>query len=423
MSGSTNVVPVDISDSSTLDDVAMNRAVGDSDSVPVDSDPGPGDSATVAKTRTTIYVGNLKGKVLASTLRNMFAAHGTVTEVDVVKLSYAFVVMPEPSEAEAAIKALNGHVINKSPIIVAKKSGKPQTPKGAKGGKNNVQLFVGRCADISEEKLREVFEKFGEVVDVSKPVSKPGIGFVSMAHFFEAKKAVDALNRKPFDALSHVIFVQFSNNNTTQKGVPLLHLLELGETVKLFVGNLNETTSVKELGVLFEKYGPVYEAAIVKEKCFGFVHMLSRDSAQDAVRALNRIDFKGSQISVAFSKNPGKETSTGQEPGSRSMVPRQFPHSSQRLEPLPPMARFENPYVGMRFARPFPYMSRFMPYDPYFLFPFDHYSAQSRMDAAFQGQLKRGRSPPLWENRNVSPSRKRNYNRMPAMSVPPKKRV
>ena len=89
-------------------------------------------------------------------------------------------------------------------------------------------------------------------------------------------------------------------------------LFERGETIKLFVGNLDkETTDAKALGVLFERYGPVFDVAIIKDKGFGFVHMLSRESAEDAVRALNRRNFKGKPLSVTFSVKKGMVIGNG----------------------------------------------------------------------------------------------------------------
>ena len=89
-------------------------------------------------------------------------------------------------------------------------------------------------------------------------------------------------------------------------------LLERGETIKLFVRNLDkETTGAKALGVLFERYGPVFDVAIIKDKSFGFVHMLSRESAEDAVRALNRRNFKGKPLSVTFSVKKGMVIGNG----------------------------------------------------------------------------------------------------------------
>ncbi|MDH7514891.1 MAG: RNA-binding protein [Bacteroidota bacterium] len=62
-----------------------------------------------------IYVGNLSYSVTADELRNAFAEHGEVSEVNLISdkftgrsKGFAFVVMPNNSEAEAAVKALNG---------------------------------------------------------------------------------------------------------------------------------------------------------------------------------------------------------------------------------------------------------------------------------------------------------------------------
>jgi len=100
--------------------------------------------------------------------------------------------------------------------------------------------------------------------------------------------------------------VQLATNNSTRDGRPLQMLLERGETIKLYVGNLDkEKTDAKSLGELFERYGPVFDVAVLKDKGFGFVHMLSRQSAEDAVRGLNRREFKGANISVVFSIKKG----------------------------------------------------------------------------------------------------------------------
>jgi len=284
---------------------------------------------------TKLYVGNLSMKTNGNDLRRLFEKFGRVSDVDVVG-NFAFVVMPNEAEAEEAIKALHDIKVDDKKLVVEKKkhTRRPASATARRGSdlpsglgrahhSRDIQLFVARVKDLSEEKLKEVFGKYGDVANVQKPKTKPDIAFVSMENFFEARKAVESLNKKVVEGLSRSIFVQLATNNVTRDGRPLQALLERGETIKLFVGNLDkEVTDSKALGVLFERYGPVFDVAIIKDKGFGFVHMLSRESAEDAVRGLNRRDFKGNPLSVTFSTKKGMMIGNGSgrpTPGSSSI--------------------------------------------------------------------------------------------------------
>ena len=62
-----------------------------------------------------IYVGNLSYSVTEEDLRNEFGAFGELSSVNIIKdkftgrsKGFGFVEMPSNSEADAAIKALNG---------------------------------------------------------------------------------------------------------------------------------------------------------------------------------------------------------------------------------------------------------------------------------------------------------------------------
>jgi len=66
-----------------------------------------------------IYVGNLSYNTMEDTLRNTFAEHGEVEEVHVPTdrdsgrpRGFAFVTMPNQSEAQAAIAAINGQELD-----------------------------------------------------------------------------------------------------------------------------------------------------------------------------------------------------------------------------------------------------------------------------------------------------------------------
>ena len=72
-----------------------------------------------------IYVGNFTFQTTENDLRQMFEAFGAVETVKIIKdrfsgrsKGFGFVEMPNNSEADKAIKALNGNMIEKSPIKV-----------------------------------------------------------------------------------------------------------------------------------------------------------------------------------------------------------------------------------------------------------------------------------------------------------------
>ena len=85
-----------------------------------------------------IYVGNFTDQMTEDELRRMFEAFGGVESVKIIKdrfsgrsKGFGFVEMPSNSEADQAIKALNGNMVNKKPIKInhadsgAKKKKKP----------------------------------------------------------------------------------------------------------------------------------------------------------------------------------------------------------------------------------------------------------------------------------------------------------
>lgn len=74
---------------------------------------------------TKLYVGNLSYDTNEDVLRELFDATGTVVSIDMIKDRYtgqmkgfAFVTMTTQEEAENAIKALNGKVLDNREIKV-----------------------------------------------------------------------------------------------------------------------------------------------------------------------------------------------------------------------------------------------------------------------------------------------------------------
>lgn len=72
-----------------------------------------------------IYVGNFTSQMTENNLRQIFEVFGSVQNIKIIKdrfsgcsKGFGFVEMPDNSEADKAIKALNGNMIEKRPIKV-----------------------------------------------------------------------------------------------------------------------------------------------------------------------------------------------------------------------------------------------------------------------------------------------------------------
>ena len=90
---------------------------------------------------TKLYVGNLSFNTTENDLQDAFAAHGTVTSVDLImdKMSgrprgFAFVTMETKEGAEAAIAALNGKNLGGRDLTVNEARPREERSGGGGGG-------------------------------------------------------------------------------------------------------------------------------------------------------------------------------------------------------------------------------------------------------------------------------------------------
>ncbi len=93
---------------------------------------------------------------------------------------------------------------------------------------------------------------------------------------------------------------------------------------RMYVGNLDYSTTDKDLEDLFAQEGTVtYSKVIIrmdgKSRGFGFVEMESEDQAKAAMEKLNQSEFKGRTIVVneARAQNSGNFNSRNGNPGYR----------------------------------------------------------------------------------------------------------
>jgi RNA recognition motif-containing protein len=93
---------------------------------------------------TKMYVGNLSYDATDSDLRELFEAHGTVSDVFIVKdresdrpRGFAFVSMETPEEMNAAIEGLNGAEFAGRALTINEARPREERPQGGGGGGYN----------------------------------------------------------------------------------------------------------------------------------------------------------------------------------------------------------------------------------------------------------------------------------------------
>ena len=91
-----------------------------------------------------IYVGNLAYGTTEEDLRSIFSAFGDVSKVSIIKdketgrsKGFGFVEMPDDSEAQSAINALNDSDLDGRTIVVSKAQPREDRNSGGGGGGYN----------------------------------------------------------------------------------------------------------------------------------------------------------------------------------------------------------------------------------------------------------------------------------------------
>jgi RNA recognition motif-containing protein len=90
---------------------------------------------------TKLFVGNLSFNTTENDLQDAFAAHGTVTEANLMMdratgrpRGFAFVTMSSPEEAQKAIQALNGANLDGRDLTVNEARPREERSGGGAGG-------------------------------------------------------------------------------------------------------------------------------------------------------------------------------------------------------------------------------------------------------------------------------------------------
>ncbi|XP_008183373.1 RNA-binding protein lark isoform X3 [Acyrthosiphon pisum] len=152
-----------------------------------------------------IFIGNLSEKTTSSDIRPLFEKYGKVVECDVMK-NFGFVHMDDDTTGRAAIKALNGSMVNDLAMKVEAATSRrgPNTP--------TTKIFVGNLSETTKaNEVRELFGRYGTVVECDIVRT---YGFVHIDST-DVSRLIKDLNGHMLDG--QPIKVQISNSRVRQR--------------------------------------------------------------------------------------------------------------------------------------------------------------------------------------------------------------
>ncbi|KAK7391199.1 hypothetical protein VNO78_19611 [Psophocarpus tetragonolobus] len=240
----------------------------------------------------SLYVGDLEGSVNEEQLYDLFSQVAPVVSIRVCRdqarrssLGYAYVNFSNAHDASTAMELLNFTPVNGKPIRIMFSQRDPSIRKSGSGN-----VFIKNLdATIDNKALHDTFAAFGTVlsckVALDSSGQSKGHGFVQFDNEEAAQNAINQLNGMLINEKQVYVGLFIRRQERAQtNGSP--------KFTNVYVKNLSETYTDDDLKKLFDPYGTITSATVMKDvngnsRCFGFVNFQSPDSAAAAVERLN----------------------------------------------------------------------------------------------------------------------------------------
>lgn len=255
-----------------------------------------------------VFIKNLDKSIDNKALYDTFSTFGNILSCKIMtdehsnSRGYGFVHFETHEAADQAIKNVNNMLLNDKKVYVGRFMTRSQrTEAYGSTNKRFTNVFVKNFGDtIEDTKLREMFEKFGEIT--SAVVAKgddgksKGHGFINFKDAVSAEQAVKEMHDSEFNGKK--LFVgrfqkKFERVSTLKK----IHEEKKQERhnrymgINLYIKNLDDTIDDVRLRKEFESFGTITSAKVMMEngrsKGFGFVCFSAPEEATKAVTDMN----------------------------------------------------------------------------------------------------------------------------------------
>ncbi|KAK1762875.1 hypothetical protein QBC33DRAFT_460418 [Phialemonium atrogriseum] len=266
---------------------------------------------------TSVFVSNLPAEATQTKVRQYFREYGHINNISFVKNDRDIVALVEfrsPEEAQSALLR-DGKYFGQQQITVRAATG--------------CTLFVTNYPPEADERyIRGLFNGCGEVFSVRFPSlkynTKRRFCYVT---FYNSEVAAEAtkLNGKVLDS-KFKLLAKYSDPQGKQQRSGAQ-----AEGREIHVLNLAPDTKEEELETVFAKHGTVKSARIIRNMAgqshgSAFVAMETKEQAQEAIKELDKIAFRGRVLTIELSKPKNfKTTATSRGTPGPSMSPSPAP--------------------------------------------------------------------------------------------------
>lgn len=333
--------------------------------------------------KSNIFIKNLDKTIDNKELYDTFSQFGSILSCKVAMDSmnnskgYAFVHYADEAAAVKAIEEVNGKLIRDKKVFVAKHE-RRQDRQGSSNKFTNVYVkFVPEEWDL--EKFRETFSAFGKitscVLQADNQGKHRGFGFVNYDKHEEALKAIEEGSKISIGDDKTLFVDRFQKKAervaTLSKKFEDLRRekMEKYKNLNLYVKNLEDDVDDGKLRELFEPFGEISSAIVMKDdkgvsRGFGFVCFANSDDAAKALAEMHSkiIGAKPIYVNKAQRKEERQaqlEAQFQQTMASQRMhMPMFYPQAGMGMPPMmyPPQMMGRRPNMGQQMRNPYPPM-------------------------------------------------------------------
>ncbi|OAY78553.1 Polyadenylate-binding protein 2, partial [Ananas comosus] len=266
-----------------------------------------------------IFIKNLDKSIDNKALHDTFSSFGNILSCKVAmdpfgqSKGYGFVQFDHEEAAQNAINKLNGMLLNDKKVYVGPFLRKQERENYSGSSKFNNVFVKNLSESTTEENLKEIFGKFGEITSVVVMREGDGksrcFGFVNFENPDDAAQAVQELNGKKFDDKEWYVgkAQKKFERERELKGrfeQSIQEAADKQQGTNLYIKNLDDSIEDEKLKELFSEFGTITSCKVMRDpngvsRGSGFVAFKSPEDASRALAEMNGKMISGKPLYVA----------------------------------------------------------------------------------------------------------------------------